>query len=639
MASTKNEQGQVTELGLGTHRPVYLWAGPGTSRMNRLKFMGRKVDDAVHHIAHTEAGAERISAMGFNWVYLTCNWGFPPEIEQEDWDSFRQAVQVYHAKNIKVFGYIQTSNCVYKGSYKHKDWYAIDPFGKKIPYYTGRYFTCLNHPDWLAEVRDRVRIVVEAGADGVFFDNPWVGGGGVEWKSAIWGVIGSYSEYSRRAYAEDNDGAEIPTVLYVGSPESQQYLRWRANLMTRVIREWADYARELNPAIKISANNLDAINRNAFVELGMELPALAELQDIVMIENFALPRLLKHGGVASNAIVLGAAKAHTNHVPVSTISYEQGIGFEHVWSGCTFARTLLEGTAMNCPVVTKGTEYLHQKHFTLLIHDRYAHQQNDIRQVNRWLTENAAWLSQREPSSELAIYHPYQATRFQWEATWPAFFAACETLFHAGLPFRIVGDNGWPHVKTLIVPPGDVDRLDENLRAFQDQGGKIVALDQPRLGQGIWQNFSKQGSLPQWRTLRREIVRFASIGWRTYHHIRLIRALADSLGLPRYLLAQEHMYALPPESLRRELLDTIGTWQPHVEAEQPLLFTMWREPSGESQYHLVNYSDQPQRITLHLPRLVKAQVYTPESTMVPTPVAGTSFQFELKVAKVIRTQK
>ncbi|MBZ0307792.1 MAG: hypothetical protein K8I82_17120, partial [Anaerolineae bacterium] len=193
-----------------------------TSRMNRLKFMGRRVDETIHQLAHTDMGAERIAAMGFNWVYLTCNWGFPPEIEQQDWESFRAAVQVYHTKNIKVFGYIQTSNCVYKGSYKHKNWYALDPFGSKIPYYTGRYFTCLTHPEWLAEVRDKIRIVIEADADGVFFDNPWVGGGGVEWRQAVWGVIGSYSETSRRAYAEENNGAEIPTALILDKPETQQ---------------------------------------------------------------------------------------------------------------------------------------------------------------------------------------------------------------------------------------------------------------------------------------------------------------------------------------------------------------------------------------------------------------------------------
>lgn len=630
---------QVNPLGLGLHRPIYLWAGPGTSRMNRLKFMGSKVDEDIHQFAHTEAGAARIAGMGFNWVYLTCNWGFPPEVEQADWESFRQAVGYYHAHNIKVFGYIQTSNCVYKGSYKHKRWYALDPDGKKIPYYTGRYFACLNHPDWQAEVREKIRIVIDAKADGVFFDNPWVGGGGVEWLDAIWGIVGSYSEHARRAYAESYDGAEIPTALNMNDPKTQQYLSWRANVMTSVMRDWITYARELNPDIKISANNIDAINRNAFVELGMELPALAALQDIVMIENFALPRILEHGGSASNAIVLGAAKAHTHGVPVSSISYEKGIGFEQVWNKDVFARSLLEGVAMKSPIVTKGTEYLHQKQFTLLLHDRYKEQQETIGRVNRWLAENRDWLTRGQPASELAIYHPYNATKFQWEWIWPAFFAACETILKAGLPFRIVGDHEWQNVKTLIVPPGNVEGLDAKLEQFIQTGGRVITLEQSRPHQTytLWENFHHHYSLPSWKMLRRHIARTCNWGWNAYHHVKPIRKLADGLGLPRYLLAQEHMFELPSDELQQGLLNTIGRLVPQVEAEKTLLFTIWQEGNGSFQYYLVNYSDHPQMVTLHLPGLVKAQVYTPDQATSPTQVAGTSFQFQLNVAKVIRT--
>ncbi|MBZ0305689.1 MAG: hypothetical protein K8I82_06440, partial [Anaerolineae bacterium] len=193
--------------------------------------------------------------------------------------------------------------------------------------------------------------------------------------------------------------------------------------------------------------------------------------------------------------------------------------------------------------------------------------------------------------------------------------------------------------KTLIVPPGDVDGLEEKLQAFQLQGGQIIALDQPRLGQVLWRGYSERRSVPQWKPLRKEMTRLAAVGWRAYHHNRLIRRLADGVKLPRYLLAQEHLYKLPPDPFQHELLQTIGPWLPKVEADHAVLFTMWRESSGGSQYHILNYSDQPQTITLHLPTLTKAHIYTPEQNAPPSQVAGTGFQLELKVAKVIRTQK
>ena len=46
---------------VGHHRPIYLWAGPGTVRMNQLKFMGAPNDIQVHKEAHTEVGAKRMA--------------------------------------------------------------------------------------------------------------------------------------------------------------------------------------------------------------------------------------------------------------------------------------------------------------------------------------------------------------------------------------------------------------------------------------------------------------------------------------------------------------------------------------------------------------------------------------------------
>ena len=102
---------------VGPYRPIYLWGGPGTIRMNRLKFMNQPVDEEAHHQAHKLDGAKRVlEDLYCNWVHLMYNWGFPPEVEQEDWDDFKRAVQIYHEQDSQVFAYIQTSNCVFGNS-------------------------------------------------------------------------------------------------------------------------------------------------------------------------------------------------------------------------------------------------------------------------------------------------------------------------------------------------------------------------------------------------------------------------------------------------------------------------------------------------------------------------------------------
>jgi hypothetical protein len=85
-------------LDIGVHRPVYLWGGPGTVRMNRLKSMNAPVDEVVHAEAHTEVGAQRMAdEAAFTWAYVMYDWGFSPEIEAEDWEDFRRATPIYQA--------------------------------------------------------------------------------------------------------------------------------------------------------------------------------------------------------------------------------------------------------------------------------------------------------------------------------------------------------------------------------------------------------------------------------------------------------------------------------------------------------------------------------------------------------------
>ena len=66
---------------LGKYRPIYLWGGPGTIRMNKVKFMDYPVDEAAHNEVHTLTGARLVvDDLYCNWIHLMYDWGFPPEI-------------------------------------------------------------------------------------------------------------------------------------------------------------------------------------------------------------------------------------------------------------------------------------------------------------------------------------------------------------------------------------------------------------------------------------------------------------------------------------------------------------------------------------------------------------------------------
>lgn len=623
----------------GRYRAITLWGGAGTRRIMSLTFPECKIDDKAYDLAFSSDGASRVAALGFNWVFLNFSWGFPPEIEQPDWELFRTAVRHYHAAGIRVFGYIQASNCVYQGSYIDKDWYALDPNGNKIYCFIGRYYTSLLHPAWQAEVRDRVRMLVDTGADGIFFDNPWMGGVGFDIAEMPLGVIGSYDEYSQSAYAREFDGRRIPLVLNTRDPAVVEYLRWRTATAIRVLGRWIEVARKCNPRILISANNFDVIARNSYVTMGADLPGLAATQDVITVENFSWPRLDEDEAVVANAITIGATQAHAGGKPVSTKPYKCGVGLERVGLPLEFKRLITEATAMGSPVVVQGSGLRYLNRITLLLHRRYHAQQEAVATMNEWLEANQEWLSQRRPASSLAIYHPYDAVHWHWNQIAPLFFAACETLILNGFPLRIVGDEVWEGVQTLLLPPGEIEGLDSRLEQFVNDGGKVIALGKKRsvVSQHVlWENWRPiRSRVPHWRWFRKRLNQGAAISWRAYHHYRFARWMARRFRI-REAMSQSPMYIVPPQPLQQALVDAIGTdVLPRVDSENATLLTVWQEPNGHHQWHIVNYGDAPQKVTLHLGSLTPTWVYTPgEATL--QQVVGSSLVLTVDVAKVVR---
>ena len=101
----------LVDLEPAAYRPVYFWAGPGTIRMNLLKYdVG--IDREVHLNAYREEGVRRLKEMGFSTAYVTFDWGFSPRLSEKDRDAFGRVAELCHKQRIAVFAYIQPSNLV-----------------------------------------------------------------------------------------------------------------------------------------------------------------------------------------------------------------------------------------------------------------------------------------------------------------------------------------------------------------------------------------------------------------------------------------------------------------------------------------------------------------------------------------------
>lgn len=582
------------DFSVSQHRPVYLWAGPGTIRMNRLKFMNAAVDTAVHTEAHRQEGAQRMTGeAGFNWIYLSYDWGFPPEVEQEDWRAFGEAVTSYHNAGARVFGYVQSSNCVFDGSYRTKDWYALDPKGRKFYYYTGRYMTCWLHPGWIEHLKEMTRGVIQAGADGVFYDNPWNGAQPLHLGGAWLGPAGCYCERCRTAF-HMAAGMEIPTRIDpIGDEASRVYIRWRAQQVTRVLQQLADYAHTLKPGVAVSVNDFDAVMRPSYLIFGVDLQGLAKVQDVMMIEDYGLPRLDKEL-LVNNALTLRTARGLCGDTPISTIPYDKGIGFDGVYPAERLVLGMLEAAACGAPMVVKGTEYVEDKTFTLLTAKRFAAQREAIGEIHRWLEEHAAlYTGERKNIARVGLLHPGDALWQRWDALALRYFGAGQTLLAAGIPWRVVLPGQTEGIELLLTfgqaPPSDY--TGRALEVFALPGWAAPAPG--FLARAPWARQLATGVVEQL--------------YRAYFRSRLMRRIGDRLGLVHFFL-QSPYFRLPPEATQQTLLAALGELPaPGIRVNAPVLAEVWRR-GEEEQLHLVNYTGEEQQVDITFDRPVHGRV-------------------------------
>ena len=610
---------------IGNYRPIYLWAGPGTIRMNRLKFMNQDVDEQAHQHAHSQDGVNVVlDKMVCNWVHLTYNWGFPPEVEQEDREDFRKAAELYHQRGEQVFAYIQTSNCVFDGSFKNKDWYALDPKGKKIFYYSGRYMACLAHPEWVQHLKDVIQGAIERGADGIFFDNMWHGAMPIPMFGAWLGAAGCHCERCKSAYQQES-GHPIPTVIDPDDPQVRHYLRYRADQTTQLIAELAAFAQQIQPGTPISANDYLHFSSATYVIYGQDIAALSRVKDVTMIENFALPRwdhqprlrLANNALTIRNALALIDPKAH-----LSVLSYDVGIGFDGTYPLRRYQQGIAEAAACGASMTAKGTEYFVDGKHTVLTPKGFAPIQQAIGQYNQWLKDHADLYEGGENIAPVGLLYPGEDLWLRWPQFARWYQGVGQTLTVHGIPWRVVkaGDTLGGLAVLLVFNP-------QQIAEMSVPKGMCVILVPEIPGLAV-----QSPSL----AARNRIVQSAA-SWLAhglmdaYFASKLIRRIFDRLGLVK-LITQSMVFNLPEKAAQETLLARLPSIYPRVEAGEPVLIEVW-ERQGKRQFHLMNYANRTQIAKVLFGEPVRGMILSIDGEI--QKFEGSSVQVNLDIYQVL----
>lgn len=590
---------------LGEYHPIYLWAGPGTIRMNQLKFMQVPVNEKIHLEAHQSSGADIIvNKMHQNWIHLTYSWGFSPEIEKQDWNSFRSATETYHSFGTKVFAYIQSSNCVFDGSNTSRNWYAKDPKGRKFYYYTNRFMTCIQNSEWKKYIKERIKGAIEDYADGIFFDNLWNGTQPSGLAGSWLGSAGCYCENCKSLFRAEF-GKPIPDFIDPNDYFVQDYLKWRSSQLTSFFKEMADYARLLKSDIVISANDYDVIMRPSKLIYGIDFSSFQEIQDVMMIENFCLPNWEpgKRTRFPNNSLTIRNARSKlTDDKLLSVLSYDVGIGFDNVYPTRRILQNMAEITALGAITTSKGTEYFNGKEMTLITAPEYQGQQLGIGAFNDWLSNNVKLFEDRTNIAYLALVDPGEELWKNWFQVSPIFFGCMETLTKAGIPWKVITQS-------------EIDQDTKLLLTFTSESKQSVLskyqsnlIHVPNIK--YWET-RPESFLNKHRSIQKIISSVVEGLIRKYHSKILFRKLMDRFGMAK-LITQTPLFYLPRIHKQKELIAAIPFAHfPRIESKIPVLIDVWRQKNSPTQIHLVNYADHPQSIRIFLGKKEDGEIIYP----------------------------
>ena len=171
--------------------------------------------------------------------------------------------------------------------------------GKDLPsWYGAPYWPAdMWNPYWREYQKRAIKLAIESGHDGVFFDNPTVH------------PSGNYSFFSMRAWKRflgrnggDPGAADLAGLRGLTKIHPRLWIRFRTTEAADFLREMREYGRSLKPDFFLTANN--SLNAwDSFYsqprQYGYSIPELARSEDSILVEDMAnQPRREKEGYVS-----------------------------------------------------------------------------------------------------------------------------------------------------------------------------------------------------------------------------------------------------------------------------------------------------------------------------------------------------
>ena len=352
-------------------------------------------------------------------------------------------------------------------------WLQCDAKGQPLPsWYGGDYRpACMNNPDWRRYEEFIVRLQLESGHDGIFFDNPTVH------------PQGCYCEHCMRKFgeflAQEGKPVKLPAtnalafLRQVAVSTPADFMRFRCTTARDFLAQMRTFARRIKPGTLITCNN--SLNSpEAFYSqcrtYAYNIQEMSLVEDLVVVEDMATqPRILPDGSTVEYGPAYALIEAISHGKPVVTATIADG----DYHTAPNLVRLAMAEAA------SRQASYLLWPTWP---EDVRARMSRAIRPQADLLRDNAPLLNDTRPRADVLLFLPFR----RWLASpdCPAWNTAL-TLSRANIQFDIVSEEHLPerlrHTGKAILLLGSSAVLLEAERkavqAFESRGGQVLAAE------------------------------------------------------------------------------------------------------------------------------------------------------------------
>ena len=448
-------------------------------------------EHAFDHLGSIGEQAEAALASGANIIYTSGLGadGYQGLPAPADLEAQRKAVTAYvrqaKARGIRLaLGYVCATSIVKLETFDRHwtpelrsrfatppaQWLQCDAKGQPLSsWYGGDYRpACMNNPDWRRYEEFIVRLQLEAGHDGIFFDNPTVH------------PQGCYCEHCMRKFgeflAQEGKPVDMPATNSLASlrqaalSRPADFMRFRCTTARDFLAEMRAFARRIKPGALITCNNSLNAPEAFYAQCrtyAYNIQQMSQAEDLVVVEDMGTqPRILADGRLVEYGPAYALIEAISHGKPVVAVTIAEGDYH----------------TPPNLVRLAMAEAASHQASYLLWPtwpEDVRARMSYAIRPQADLLRDNAQLLNDTKPRSDVLLFLPFR----RWlETPDCAAWKIALALSRANIQFDVVSEEYLAERlhraggAVLLMESPDVllEAERKAVKAFESRGGLVV---------------------------------------------------------------------------------------------------------------------------------------------------------------------